>query len=450
MSEVASASGFEFHIQVLPITVAALMTPAWIAARLEIPAGTTRIVIPGYCEGDLQPLREVTDLPLIIGPKDLRDLPLLFDQQKKRPDLEPWSIEIIAEINHAPRLSLPQIVEMARSLAEDGADYIDIGCEPGDCWAGVTDAVKAVKEIGLRVSIDSLNPREIEPAVRAGAELVLSVNGTNREAAADWGVPVVVIPDDIARLESMEPTLEFLAAKQVPFRVDPILEPIGLGFAASLERYMLARQRWPDVEMMMGIGNLTELTDVDSAGVNFLLLGICQELKINSVLTTQVINWARSSVRECDWARRLVHHAIHHQVPPKNLSNELVSLRDRRLVQFGASQLAELARQIKDSNYRIFAEAGEIHLLGAGQHLSDRDPFVIFDQLAQTNPKNLSPSHAFYLGYEMSKALTALTLGKQYTQDESLDWGHLTEEEKNRHRLKKRFRSPVDQDPSTE
>lgn len=450
LSELASASGFEYHIQVLPITVAALMTPRWIAARLKIPEGTTRIVIPGYCDGDLEPLREATGLPLVVGPKDLRDLPHLFDQQKKPPDLTPWSIEIIAEINYAPRLPRDRMIEMARSLAESGADYVDIGCEPGDYWTGVADAVKAVKDLGLRVSIDSLNPREIEPAVRAGAELVLSVNETNREAAPDWGVPVVVIPDDIACVESLEPTLEFLAEKRVPFRIDPILEPIGLGFAASLERYMMARRRWPDAEMMMGIGNLTELTDVDSAGVNFLLLGICQELNINSVLTTEVINWARSSVRECNWARRLVHHAVHHHVPPKNLSNELVSLRDRRLVQYGAAQLAKLAKQIKDSNYRIFAEEGEIHLLGSGQHLSDRDPFVIFDQLAQTNPKNLSPSHAFYLGYEMSKALTALTLDKQYTQDESLDWGHLTEDEKNRHRLKKRFRTPADPDTTEE
>ncbi len=36
--------------------------------------------------------------------------------------------------------------------------------------------------------------------------------------------------------------------------------------------------------MMMGIGNITELTDVDSAGINMLMLGICQELRIESVL----------------------------------------------------------------------------------------------------------------------------------------------------------------------
>ena len=42
---------------------------------------------------------------------------------------------------------------------------------------------------------------------------------------------------------------------------------------------------------MMGIGNLTELTDVDCAAINVLLLGVSQELGIRSVLTPfQVIN----------------------------------------------------------------------------------------------------------------------------------------------------------------
>ena len=53
-------------------------------------------------------------------------------------------------------------------------------------------------------------------------------------------------------------------------------------------------------------------------------------------------------------------------------------------------------------------------------------------------PTNVDPSHAFYLGYEMCKAMTAMQLGKQYTQDEALDWGFLTQPETDRHRLKKK------------
>jgi len=44
--------------------------------------------------------------------------------------------------------------------------------------------------------------------------------------------------------------------------------------------------------------------------------------------------------------------------------------------------------------------------------------------------------HAFYLGYELCKASTALALSKEYRQDEALDWGYLTVAE-NWHQLKR-------------
>ena len=54
-----------------------------------------------------------------------------------------------------------------------------------------------------------------------------------------------------------------------------------------------------------------------------------------------------------------------------------------------------------------------------------------------SKPKNVDASHAFYLGFEMCKAMIANQLGKQYTQDEALNWGFLTAPEVDRHRLKK-------------
>ena len=440
LEKMAGSADFKWTVQVLPITVAALMTPSWIAKRIEVPEGSSKVVLPGYCDGDVSPIEAVVAIPIVVGPKDLRQLPKFFGQQQDPPSLDQWDIDIIAEINHAPRCSMDEVIAMAESYRADGATLIDVGCEPNSLWVGVADCVKTLKDLGHRVSIDSLNPKEIAPAVAAGAELVLSVNGTNREAAVDWGCEVVVIPDDIRDIESMQDTIEFLAERNVPLRIDPILEPIGMGFAQSLQRYMDARRHWPEAEMMMGVGNLTELTDVDSAGVNFLLLAICQELRIHSVLTTQVINWAQSSVKECDIARRLVRYAIEEKVPPKNLGYDLVSLRDAQRLNFGAEAIAALAENIKDHNYRIFAEEGEVHLLGSQTHWHDADPFKVFDALAESNPKNLDASHAFYLGYEMCKAMIANQLGKNYTQDEALRWGHLTVEEKNRHRLEKKFR----------
>ena len=424
-----------YSIQVMPITVAALLTPKWIAPRLDVPPETTKILLPGYCEGDLAPVEEVAGLPVERGPRDLRQLPEYLGGQASAPkDYGGQDIEILAEINHAPRLTTSEILAEARRLGDDGADIIDIGCVPGEIWSGVAESVRALRDEGHRVSIDSMEPAEIGPAVEAGAELVLSVNSTNREAALDWGCEVVVIPDDPATLAELDSTIDFLAAAGVPMRIDPVLEPIGFGFAASLERYFHVRSRYRDAEMMMGIGNLTELTEVDSAGINLLLLALCEELGIRSVLTTQVINWARGSVRECDIARRLAYYAVRNSLLPKHVDAGLVMLRDAKLYPIENDELEDLAAQIKDSNYRIFADNCLVHLVGSRLHLAERDPFLLFEKLLATGPKNLDASHSFYLGYEMCKAATAMTLGKQYRQDEALDWGWLTVQE-TRHRL---------------
>ncbi len=442
VGELASQVGFDYSIDVLPITVAALITPDWAAKRISPPPAATRIMVPGYCSGDLGTLEAKFGLPVVRGPRDLRNLPDQFGRRRNADDYGAHDIEILAEINHAPRWERQALLDEADRLRAAGADLIDIGCNPGEVWAEVGAAVRALRDAGHRVSIDSLQPAEIERAVRAGAELVLSVNSSNRHAAADWGCEVVVIPDVPATLEGLDETIEQLAAANVPLRIDPVLEPIGLGVAASFARYLHVRERYPDAEMMMGIGNITELTDADSAGLNVLLLGFCQELGVRSVLTTQVINWARTSVAECDLARRLVHYAHCNRSLPKHVEPRLVMLRDPKVTEPSREDLDQLAANLKDNNYRLFTQAGEVHLVSRGLHLSDADPFLLFDQLLATQPTNVDAGHAFYLGYEMCKALTALTLSKQYQQDEALDWGFLTREEAFHRLARTRPRTP--------
>ncbi len=428
LAELAPRAGFDYHVAVLPISVAALATTPWIARHLDVPPGIDRIVLPGLCPGELEALQPLTTLPAERGPKDLRDLPDFFRTASvPRQGYGTHDIAILAEINHAPRLPGDELLALARAYRSQGADVIDVGCDPGSTWAGAGDAVQALRDEGLRVSIDSFDPHEVESAVKAGAELVLSVNGSNVDRAASWGCEVVALPDVPATLAGLDDTVEKLTARGVPFRIDPVLEPIGLGFAASLGRYLEVRRRYPGAELMMGVGNLTELTDVDSAGVNVVLLGFCQEVGIRSVLTTEVINWCRSCVRELDLARRLVHFACTHQVLPKHLEPDLVLLRDPRLRRHTAEALAELAAQIKDRNFRLFAEEGLLHAINAHLHATAADPFELFDQVQKNEA--VDPSHAFYLGYELAKAVTALTLGKNYVQDQALHWGFLTRPE---------------------
>ena len=442
VDKLSREAGFEYDIAVLGISVAALMNADWVLKKLQFAGAFDRIIVPGWCQGDPGILSDHFQTPFELGPKDLHDLPEHFGRARRAPvDMtrEPYDIEILAEINHAPRLSDAQIRSAADAYRTSGADVIDLGCVPGESWERAGDVTRLLVRDGFRVSIDSFERSEVEAAVAGGAELVLSVNSGNADWASRLGVELVAIPDEPQDIDSLERTIDVLAGHGCRFRVDPVLEPIGFGFAASLARYYHVRRRWPKVDIMMGIGNLTELTEVDSAGINVLLAAICQELKVTSVLTTEVINWARSAVREFDIARRLVRHSFVNSVLPKHVDSSLVMLRDPKVRGMDEDELARLASRITDPNFRVFVERGEIHLMNRDGHWRGTDPFELFDRA--TAASSVDASHAFYLGYELSKAVTALTLGKQYNQDQALSWGFLTVPERSAH---ERRRKPPD------
>ena len=424
--ELGEAAEIDFEICVLPISVAGLMHTDWVVRKLSLNSTFDRVLLPGYCQGDLTALSARFGMPFQLGPKDIRDLPEAFGRnQASAPDLSRYDIEILAEINHAPRLTDEELLRAAEDYRRSGADVIDLGCVPGETWTRAADVTRMLCREGYRVSIDSFDRTEVEASVAAGAELVLSVNQTNLDWASQLDVELVAIPDDPQHLASLGLTIETLQENNCRFRIDPIIEPIGFGFAASLARYYETRRRWPEAELMMGVGNITEMAEVDSAGVNMLLAAVCQELEIRSVLTTEVINWARTSVREFDAARRLAKYAVDSRALPKHVDSSLVMLRDARVREYGEEDLQQLAAQLKDPNYRIFVERGEVHVMNRDGYWRGRDAFELFDAFSAA-AGSLDASHAFYLGYELCKAVTALTLGKQYTQDQSLQWGLLT------------------------
>ena len=100
--------------------------------------------------------------------------------------------------------------------------------------------------------------------------------------------------------------------------------------------------------MLMGIGNLTELTAADSTGVNALLIAVCQELGIRTVLTTEVIPWARGAVREVDVARRLMHYAVTKHTVPKGVDDRLVTVKDPVVLSYSEEELRALQAEITD------------------------------------------------------------------------------------------------------
>jgi dihydropteroate synthase len=416
--------GFVCNVAVLKITVAALMTTSWIARHLAVPANTDLVLIPGLCEGDAAIVANALGVNVEKGPIDLREIPRHFGRPAVKSPYGAWDIDIIAEINNAPRLTREAIRREAEYYRDCGADIIDVGCTPGLPFPALADVVSELVDAGMRVSIDTFDADEIRTAVRAGATLVLSVNGSNvdvvRELAAG-GARWVAIPDLGGTLETLEPTIAKLDAWGAPYLIDPILEPIGLGFMASLERYAEVRRRWPGAEMMMGIGNLTELTAADSTGVNAVLVAICQELGIRAVLTTEVIPWARGAVREIDVARRLMHYAVTGRTVPKGVDDRLVTVKDPAVLTYSEAELRQLQAAVTDPNYRIFADREAITVFNSERFVRGTDIQDIFAQLGV-----VEPNHAFYLGKELAKASLAVALGKTYRQEGQLAWGYLT------------------------
>lgn len=412
---------FEREVAVLGISVAALMTTEWVGRFLEPPKGADLVLLPGHAQGEVGPLAERLGVKVEKGPKDLRQIPEHFGMAAARADYGAYDVRILAEINNAPGQPLQEILRRARAFADAGADVIDVGCTKGRAFPELADVVRALRAEGHRVSVDSFDAGEIRTAVAAGAELVLSVNGANLDVARGLGATVVVIPDFGAGLDSLDRNIAALEAWGVAYLVDPVLEPIGFGMAESLNRYYEVRRRHPKAEILMGIANLTELTEADSTGVTALLLGYCQELGIRWVLTTAEIPWARGAVQEADVARRLMHYAVTRRSLPKHVDSRLLTARDPKPSLYGEAQLRAMQAQIRDPDYRIFSDGERIHVFNAERFVSGTDVADIFARLDVEEP-----THAFYLGRELTKARLALQLGKTYRQEGELRFGYLT------------------------
>ena len=83
VEQVANAVGFKYSIDVLPITVAALMTPKWLVRHIVVPPNTSRVVVPGYLKEGIEEVSQQLNLRVDCGPRDIRDLPDFFGKTRQ-------------------------------------------------------------------------------------------------------------------------------------------------------------------------------------------------------------------------------------------------------------------------------------------------------------------------------------------------------------------------------
>jgi dihydropteroate synthase len=179
--------------------------------------------------------------------------------------------------------------------------------------------------------------------------------------------------------------------------------------------------------MMMGVGNITELTHADTGGMNALLLGICSELSINHILATEVSKHACRAIKEADLARRIMYAAKANETLPKHINPGLMALHEPSPFPYPLQEIKDLADQITDPSFRIQTSSEGLHIFNRDGFHSATDPFDLYPKLQVEQ----DGGHAFYLGVELGRAQIAWQLGKRFTQDQALNWGCATESSDN-------------------
>jgi len=506
VEQYARKSGVKTTVLALNVSVAAFLTPKKIAEELRSLnlEGYDVILVPGLVRGNVKLVEDVTGIPTYKGPKYAADIPTVLNFLGKvklskevpaceilKGEIQHWALEeladaekrrnlllknpgnitvgglaigkdfpmrVMAEIVDVPLLSDEEIEAMARQYVRDGADIIDVGMlvdEPRPLDA--RRAVIAVKRaVNVPVSIDTLNPDEAREAVSAGCDIVLSADAGNMREMASFAskVAVVVIPTNHKERyfpKEAEKRVEFLErnikeAKKLGIEKvigDLILDSVNSpGITESLIAYQTFAKRNPEVPLLMGVGNVTELIDADSVGVNALLAGIASEIGVSILLTTEKSAKARGSIKELSTASKMMFLAKKKSSVPKDLGLDLLILKDKRRTEepYNASLENELPviKTEKDVKPPVLDPKGCFKIMVDRQNEfivalyfptfnRDKPSLIIKGKRAEEIYSKIIEmnliarlDHAAYLGSELTKAEIALKIGKNYVQDNPL------------------------------
>lgn len=437
--------------------------------------GIALVVVPGSVRGDVKEVEDAVGIPVRKGPLHIADLKAalesevqlsailpaddLMQEEKKKSiarELELSRAEekklgsipfggpakIIAEIVDAPKMKERELAKRASYYSTCGACVIDLGMVAGeDNSRKVSEVAGAVRSaVSLPLSIDSLEEKELVAGVDAGVDLLLSLSWDSRELVNSIkSTPAVIIPREnnktpknySQKIKLLEKTFDYFTERG--FRnivADPILEPINFGFSESLAAYYHFRALHPQIPMLFGVGNVSELLDADSPGVHALLAAFASELGMEFILTPEHSNKAKGSVRELASASNLMFLSKKKKTFPKNIGTDLLFLKEKRKkeeVELKANKEFKAQRKpiaYDKGNFKIFVlrdfvkavyEDGSERIAFTGNNASD-----LCNTIVEKLGSRLSGSHKAYLGRELMKAETCLALGKNYVQDEQL------------------------------
>jgi len=472
--------GDKADVLVLDIEVAAFTTPALL--RHSIPDKKyDLILVPGISSIDFSTLEKLIHTPIKLGPKHavdlgfvlsiVDDIPLsdripacelliekrhinAFDDIKRLEEkaVSPLNIKgvkiggdsrmkVMAEIVDAGHLPRKELINKILYFEYMGADIIDLGMSLDSIESETRAAVNTARSItNLPLSIDTLDPDMINAAIDAGIDLVLSLNSENINYVRDNilahsnSTPAVIIPDRPGDLEGLLRNIELARDSGITLIADPVLDPIGHDFVESINRFYEFRKFDQVTPLFFGAGNVTELIDADSIGINSLLSGIAMELGASILFTPEFSRKALGSVSELRTASMMMMLAKERKSSPKDLGMDMLIIKEKRKREF--AQLPDSFIEAKANKkwspdpagcFKIDITEDEIRdgKLITGMIIAKyKDRYItgqtskeIIDTIIRLGLVS-GLDHAAYLGRELMKAELALKFNRSYSQDD--------------------------------
>lgn len=450
-----AAAGFDADV-VVTGEIASFLTPHALRMLLK-ERRCDCVIVPGMCTASFEQVERETGIPVYRGPRHAADLELVLpligtetlsrtipaddflvarraesairrieeEENASVPDFIVRGVRIgggsrmkvLAEIMDAHRCTeLRQTVERFHA---SGADIVDLGFGFDATPDDVSRVFSLLSGTAAPLAVDTQDPALIRAAL-GRADIVLSLQETNiplvGKDIARAGAAAVVVPGD----STLEKNIAL--AKKAGIRciiADPLLQPVGSGFTGSLERF-----RHCPYPLFFGAGNVVELLDADSIGMNALLAGIAAELGASVIFTSEHSDKTRGSVREMRRATEMMVLAKDRPYP-KDLGLDLLVLKEKRRRREPAPEYrtSRPARPMPDDitydpkgNFRIGIEGDQIVAVVHGKAIRGRRwQDVLFTIITDGDCSLLD--HAGYLGRELYKAQLAIRYGRSFEQD---------------------------------
>jgi dihydropteroate synthase-like protein len=451
----AAAAGYDADV-VVTGEIASFLTPHRLRELLAKKMYDLAIV-PGMCTASFDAVERESGIPVYRGPRHAADLALILpalpaltlsrtvpadeflagkkagEAMQRIADIEQAAgsdflirgikigggsrIKVLAEIMDAHRQD--NLRGMVERFFSDGADIVDLGFGFDATPADVRRVFGELDGIDRPLAVDTQD-RELIRAALVRADIILSLQEENvpkvAKAIAAAGVAAVVVPGSSTLAKNIA------LAQRAGIRcivADPLLQPAGSGLVGSLKNFK--KSRYP---LFFGAGNVVELLDADSPGMNALLAGMAMELGAAVIFTSEHSDKTRGSVREMRRAVEMM--ALAKDRPyAKDLGIDLLILKEKRrrreppLVYDTAVSVQTIPDDIEydpKGNFRIGIEGDMIVAVVHGRAVRGKRWQDVLHTILSHGDVTLL-DHAGYLGRELYKAELAIRYGRSFEQD---------------------------------